>query len=363
MSKLLNKETFKLTERGLFWLKIDLANTFGNDKMLHEEQIEWFDDNIKHILDNQFKRNIYIAKAESPFEFEQVVENYEMYLRNEPVNGLMHVDCSNQALQIYAVLTGDLKTAKVCNLAGENVRADGYQMLADSLNTHFSESFITRKDTKKPMMTTLYGKQKAWESMHQTLQDNLEKTDVKSEDFQESMNEIFKESMHDIAPNAMDAMDKIQALNNENIGVYHWTMPDGFKVQYDVKSETLVNVERITKSGINIHIEDIITEYKPNKYNAGMAPNVIHSFDGYIARQIIRLSDYFITIIHDDFACHYNFTDNLISNYKNVMINLLENDYLNHVLYEISNGRNFILVKKNNSLTSSHILNSKYGLT
>ena len=48
------------------------------------------------------------------------------------------------------------------------------------------------------------------------------------------------------APMAMAAMAKIQKLNDKDIGTYRWTLPDGFKVQYDVKSNTLIKAERIT---------------------------------------------------------------------------------------------------------------------
>jgi len=356
----MSKEQFKLTERGLFWLKIDTANTFGLDKLTHDEQVQWFDDTIAI---NRDMVNGLISSAESPFEFKQCLENYEMYLNNEPVNGLMYVDCSNQALQCYAVLTGDLKTAKVCNLAGQDDRADGYQMLADSINSHFDKPFITRAVAKKPMMVTLYGKQKAWELMIDTLAENLPSVDVNSEKFQTKINDIFKESMNEIAPNAMKAMASLQKLNDENIGTYYWTLPDGFKVQYDVKSETHIKAERITKNGQKISIEDIIAEYKPKKNNAGMAPNVIHSVDGYICRELIRRSTTHITTIHDAYAVHYNFIDELISNYKDIMIELLHSNLLNDIMTEIANGRNFKSVTKSNTLNKFHIRNSRYALS
>ena len=361
----MNKEQFKLTESGLRWLKIDMANTFGLDKLSHDEQVVWADGMIAEVFgDYKIQNGVheYISQAESPFEFRQTLENYEMYINDKPVNGLMYVDCSNQALQVYAFLTGDLKTAQVSNMAGESKRTDGYQMLADRQNSHFTEEVVTRAMAKKPMMTTLYGKQNAWDSMLDELSKKLD-TDVYSDEFQEQMSKIFDESMLEIAPNAMKSMAQIQALNDEKIGTYYWTLPDGFKVKYDVKSKTRVNVERTTKSGLNISIEDEVEEYKPSKYNAGMAPNVIHSVDGYIVRELIRRSDYHFTSIHDAFGQHYNFVDTTIKNFKDICIELLKSDLLNDILTEIADGRPFQRIEKSSTLTSFHIRKSKYALS
>lgn len=361
----MEKTDYRLTERGFYWLKIDLANTYGEDKIGHDEQVKWSEDIINRIYEDcdiQFKIEC-INKADSPFEFKQCLENYENYRNNKPINGLMYVDCSNQALQCYAVLTGDLKTAEVCNLAGNKNRADGYQMLADSINSHFSEPFITRSDTKKPMMTTLYGKQKAWESMINKLEENLEDVDISSSYFSDKIDKIFKDSMDDIAQNAMRAMAKIQDLNNEKIGTYYWSLPDGFKVRYDVKSENKIKAERTTKNGIKIKIEDTISEYKPNKFNAGMAPNVIHSVDAYICREVIKRFEGFITTIHDAYAVHYNYIDDLISIYKDIMIEILESELLNDIMLSISGDRSYVPLIKSKTLNKFHIRKSEYALT
>ena len=359
-----NKQDYILTERGLHWLKIDTANTFGLDKLTHDQQIQWFHETVAPIFlidgaDNG--SNELINKSDSPFEFTQCLQDYVLYLKGLPVNGMMYVDCSNQALQCYAVLTGDLKTAEVCNMAGSETRADGYQMLADELNKHFTEPLISRALAKKPMMTTLYGKQKAWDTMIPLLVEKLENTDVMSEDFQDKLDDIFNEAMQAIAPNAMDAMAKIQELNDEEIGTYYWTLPDGLKVQYDVKVETPIKAERVSKNGLNLVIEDIIREYKPNKFNAGMAPNVIHSVDAYVCREMKRRG--LITSIHDAYGHHYNFIDMVIKNFKDIMIEILESDLLSDIMTEIADGRSFVPVIKNTTLNKFHIRKSPYALT
>lgn len=355
-----NAERFKLTERGLYWLKIDIANTFGKDKLLHDEQVSWVDENIEDMLLYEQK---YIQVADSPFEFRKTVDNYRMYLEDKPVNDFMYVDCSNQALQCYALLTGSLATAEVCNMAGKEYRADGYQMLADALNKHFSEPIITRAEAKKPMMVTLYGKQRAWESMLPLLEKELKDTDVYSDEFSVFMDHTFNEAMFDIAPEAMEAMDIIQSLNDGDIGTYYWTLPDGFKVTYDVKTKTRLDARRITKGGVNIHFLGEVEEYKSSKYNAGMAPNVIHSVDGYILRETIRRFPEQMTSIHDAYGCHYNFIDDMIAIFKTICNEILKSDLLNKIMREIADGRTFRQIEKSKTLTRFHINKSRYAIS
>ena len=104
----MDKEKYKLTERGLYWLKIDTANTYGLDKLSHDEQVDWFDINIKHkvcTIECDEIKNKLILEAESPFEFKQCLENYEMYLAGRPVNGLMYVVCNLEAWRYASTAT------------------------------------------------------------------------------------------------------------------------------------------------------------------------------------------------------------------------------------------------------------------
>jgi DNA-directed RNA polymerase len=84
------------------------------------------------------------------------------FASGKQVNHMVYLDASNQALQLYAILTGDLKTAKTCNIAGEKGMADAYQILADIMNSKLKNNnidlILTRTNCKKALMTTMYGK-------------------------------------------------------------------------------------------------------------------------------------------------------------------------------------------------------------
>lgn len=349
-------EKYKLTERGLFWLKVATIDATGQDKLLHDEKIKLFDENIEEWIVTDWDVDS-LLKIESPKDFLNRLEDYMDYIQGRPVNNIHYVDCSNQALQLYAITTQCLKTAKICNLSGDNTqRFDGYQMLADALNSNFDIPFISRGTAKKPLMTTLYGKQKAWVSMEKELKDNIE--DFSPEDF----DNVFQEALMQIAPNAMTTMAQIQSLNSENIGTYYWTLPDGFKVKYDVSTEVSIEAERKSVKGTRFHFEGTSTVYAPDRWNAGMAPNVIHSIDGYIARRLINEFPEYIHTIHDAYGCHYNYIDDLIVLWKKIMCEILDSNILEDIMTEIANGRKFVRPKKRGTLTKEHILNSEYAL-
>jgi DNA-directed RNA polymerase len=103
--------------------------------------------------------------------------------------------------------------------------------------------------------------------------------------------------------------------------------------------------------------------YGGHKFNAGMAPNVIHSIDGYIVRQLRRKFHDFLATIHDAYGCHYNFVDDLISLWKDEMIFLLDSNILDDIMSQIANGRKYKKVNKVGTLSARHIIESQYGLS
>jgi len=178
-----------------------------------------------------------------------------------------------------------------------------------------------------------------------------------------SMQDAFHDAMLDIAPKAIIAMDAIQALNNKDIGTYRWTMPDGMKVRYDVKTDIEFEYMDYSKHGVAIYVDGTREVYEPSELNAGMAPNVIHSVDGYVARQLIQrmvAEGKFITTIHDAFACLPEDCDFMRDTYRDIFLEILDQDLLNNILTQIGNTK--IGIQKTGDLTREDITNSEYFL-
>ena len=349
-----------LTEDGLKWLLVDIANTYGNDKDTTEMQVLWVNQNIDVL-------EALTEQAESKFEFANAVDALRRHQRGEPVSHMMYIDCSNQALQLYGVLTADYDTAYICNLSSGSTRTDAYAMLAQQLNIEFTTSIFTRKYCKKALMTTLYGKRHAEmviaEEMNTTVEALAIELNINSEENPNWFSDAFEHAMNTIAPNAMSAMANMQALNDENIDTYYWTMPDGFRVKYDVKRDVEYEGHRTSINGTSFTFSTKTSVYGGTKYNAGMAPNIIHSIDGYVARQLIRhMEEKYITSIHDAFGTHPNDITKLKQGYAKIMIELLNSNILNDIMKEIANGRTYKVPTRSNNLTEEHILKSEYAI-
>jgi DNA-directed RNA polymerase len=359
--------------RGVYWTSVDIANHFGLDKSSFADRVQWVKDNLDNL-------ESFSSEADSQYEFNKAVKALRIYQQGKLPAHMVYLDASNQALQLYAVLTGDKKTASTCNLANGSIMADAYKLLAKAMNKYMELNCFTRSICKKALMTTMYGKADAYTEMLSTM---YPRSSTPSIDFEEeykrdvvidkestavypehmSMQDAFNEAMKEIAPKAIVAMDAIQALNDEKIGTYYWELPDGFRVKYDVKVEVEINFYDVTKKGIQVEVTGMKEVYRPDKGNRGMAPNVIHSVDGYIARQLIKRMNAqgkFITTIHDAFACLPEDCDLMRSIYSDLLIELLESDLLNNILTQIANTN--IGIMKTGDLLAQDIRNSEYFL-
>ena len=359
--------------RGIYWTAVDIANHFGLDKKPFNERVEWVVSNLNTL-------ESFSSEADSPIEFNTAVKALRIYENGKLPAHMIYLDASNQALQLYAILTADKKTASTCNLANGSNMADAYQLLANAMNKFMKLTCFNRSICKKALMTTMYGKVGAYSEM---LSHMYPRSSTPEMDFEEqysrdimvdkdskalfpdfmSMEDAFREAMLDIAPKAIIAMDAIQSLNNENIGTYRWELPDGMKVKYDVKTDVDFQYLDYSKNGVKIEVEGVREVYEPSDKNAGMAPNVIHSVDGYVARELIRrmvVEGKFITTIHDAFACLPEDCDFMRDTYRDIFLEILDQDLLNDILTQIGNTK--IGIQKTGDLTREDIINSEYFL-
>jgi DNA-directed RNA polymerase len=113
-----------LGKRGLYWLKVHLANFAGKDKQSFDERAQFADDNIHKIrecVDNPFAEDPWWMALEDPFqglatcyEIIRAIDsgNPETYMCSLPV----HMDGSCNGLQHYAALGRDTVGGKAVNL-------------------------------------------------------------------------------------------------------------------------------------------------------------------------------------------------------------------------------------------------------
>ncbi|KAI1809939.1 DNA-dependent RNA polymerase [Poronia punctata] len=168
----------ELGERGLYWLKIQLANVFGFDKASLQEREAFATEHLKDVYDSAAKPlsgGRWWLKAEDPwqclaacFELRAALESPDptKYVSQLPV----HQDGTCNGLQHYAALGGDLWGAQQVNLTPGDRPADVYSAVAELVKKQITEDAaadnfmakavegkITRKVVKQTVMTNVYG--------------------------------------------------------------------------------------------------------------------------------------------------------------------------------------------------------------
>ena len=339
------------------YILIDVANNAGLDKLSYSERISKA--RVICSMNEEQLKEVYEV-ADSPKELQNAIQAY----KSNDFNHVIGLDAVNQALQIYGVITSDLKTASLASL-GVNERTDAYQLIADELNTELNTGIFNRNNCKKALMVTLYGSLNGYLKIIEALKmiDEEELANKLNLEHKEKwFSNLFMSVMKKLAPKAMEAMEVIQELNDEKVGVYCWTLPDGFKVKYDVKSTQSLELKRTSRGGVNFTYSAEHKVYAPSEFNRGMSPNIIHSIDGYIAREMIRrMNGKFISTIHDQFNIKAIDCKEAQKNYNDIMEELNNSDIINDIIKKINPKARTI--KKENSLTSEMIKSSSYSIS
>ena len=93
-----------------------------------------------------------------------------------------------------------------------------------------------------------------------------------------------------------------------------------------------------------------------------LCPNVIHSIDGYIAREMIRRCDFQLSHIHDCFVFNPNYLQKVIATYKEIMAEIAKSNLFNDILRQITGNPNISATKASTDLDLD-ILDSSYMLS
>lgn len=246
---------------GLEYLKIDVANSFGLDKANWEDRLIWFEL-------NQDKLEELVEQAEEKFMYTKAVNAYRKTMRGEPCGHMMFLDATASGLQIMAALSGCKKTAKHVNLINTGKREDVYEHVAREMNQMLKvDNKVDRDLIKKPVMTHYYNKNN---------QDTLD----------EAQQEAFYKELQDSFTGAEDVKQVLNDVWNSHAYVHEWTLPDGHvsSVKVTEVMATRVEVDELDHLTFTYQFEN----NQPSTRSTSLAPNVVHSIDGYVAREMVR---------------------------------------------------------------------------
>jgi DNA-directed RNA polymerase len=312
-----------LTDRGLYWLRFQLATTYGLDKAPMEERQAWASENNQLItlVATDPIANIHLwEQVEEPFLFLAACEEYHALViaKSRTLTHLpIAVDATCSGLQVLAGLSHDRSTAELVNVLPGEKPQDAYKAVAKVVNKKLPKDFafeLTRSDVKRVVMTIPYNAKPFSNRgyIRTALKERGE--DVTPEQLTVVVART-REAMEEIVPGPMRVMDWLNREIGEAIrngkDVIEWTTPSGFRVRQDLRK---IETEQITAhllGRVRLRIGTGRGAPDLNHHKNAGAPNLIHSLDASILHLGLKDFPTPFTVIHDSVLCLANHMDDL----------------------------------------------------
>lgn len=250
---------------GKEYLKIDIANNAGYDKENWDTRINWFNEN-EHNLDNMVKQ------AEKPALFYAGVQAWKKAQRGELVTYPISLDATASGIQIATVLTGDRRAAALCNVVDTGQRENAYTRLYELLMAKVGgKATLSAKEVKNAIMTAFYNSEAVPKKVFKS----------------DTLIKVFYEVLSEYAPDAWDLTQAMPTFWNPNAYTNNWVLPDNFHVKVKV-----TNKVREIVYFLNEPFEVDYEVNGPTPKSKSLGPNMIHSVDGMIAREMANRCNY-----------------------------------------------------------------------
>lgn len=377
----------KLTDRGIYWIKVHTANCYGVDKVPFDERVRWVEDNMPLILDvaKDPKNNTAWQEADKPFQFLRACLEIasikalgDAHRSKLPVG----VDGSCNGLQNFSALLRDPVGGMATNLVPCDRPNDIYQEVANVLIKKLQDEDtplgrklltfgITRKLAKRPVMTLPYGSTKitCFKSICEYLEDTNYPGDIT--EAAKYLSPRLWDSIGETVIAAMKAMDwlkEVAGIISKEDKPIIWYSPSNFMVIQDKKKVQVKNravaIHLYGNIRLSCKYDTPVMDSRKNKN--GISPNFIHSMDSsHLVFTINRCLDNDITqfaCIHDDYGTYANDIDKLNRLLREEFINMYTNyDILGNIV-KYYNNINIQLpnIPDKYTLDINNIINSKY---
>ena len=326
---------------GIEAIKIMAANHYGLDKETFQHRIKWFDENEKAMIGEGVITTP--GEAEKPILMAKALNAYYDAKNGNPTGYLCELDATASGIQIMAALSGCANTAYEVNMVDPENRIDAYNNVAAKM-TRLIDERVERSEVKKPVMTHYYNSKETPKLYLSTKKLNA-----------------FYEVLEGAFTGAEEVMEAINNCWNPSALAHTWTLPDGHvahcRTMTYKKGETYV-------PEYDIDLEYVYWVNEGNHNYRSLAPNVIHSIDGYVARQMVRRAadrGFELVHIHDCFMFHPNYFNDVTEMYRQILAGIAEWNLLADILSEITGKK--VFVEKSTSTLPELIRDSQYMLS
>lgn len=334
------KQKKPLGHRGIFWLKVHIANCFGQDKGRFEARAAWTDQNWEALSEGAHApedSDLYRGLAEAPFVACSAVQELQAaFASGDPASyctGIpIHMDATCSGLQHFSAMLRDPVGGKYVNLldSGGEVKADIYGRVAEvamqkvqriaSDSTHkwcaaarlWLEVGLPRSLAKKPVMTYVYGatlrsvadhccmflEEHSWRNEH-----------VTTHSMGRFMAQTLFDSIEDVVPAAAECMRWLRKRCRENgrDSAMIWRNPVGFPVSLDIREHNERTV-RIRSCGIQqVVLKELGELNNGARIGNSVSPNFVHALDAAhlsMTAEKMQALGLEMIAIHDSFGTH-----------------------------------------------------------
>lgn len=297
------------------WLAFQVATSYGLDKATMQERIQWVLDHeamITAIAEDPCRTLSLWEGAEEPWQFMAACCEYHACCIEctKQTSGLpVGIDATCSGLQHLAALTMDATAAALVNVTPAETIADGYRTVAEVARPFLPErvrEWITRKVTKRTVMTTPYGVSRHSARGYIRAQLREDGRDLTEEGLLTRITSaIYDQAMPQVFAGPVAVMKWIQKSAESAIedgGVIRWTSPSGFEVIQSFFVPLIERVATMLLGAVRIRA-NIVTGYtdevdKPHHKSAA-APNLVHSCDAALLHFLFSEWDHPIYGVHD----------------------------------------------------------------
>jgi DNA-directed RNA polymerase len=356
-----------LGERGLYWLKVHIANLFGVDKVSFEERVAWVDKNLETLLGiamSPIDRVDAWCVAESPWMAlaacmelaGALIEGADTYVSHIPIA----MDGSCSGLQHYSAMLRDPVGGAAVNLVPAEKPGDIYTEVArraqtfvdgctDAEASPWQGGKVVRKIAKQPTMTlcysaTVYGMQGQIKRAIDALGGDSYLNEGTARAAAKYLAPVIWNAIGDTVVAARDAMGFLKQLASvaasEDLPI-RWTAPSGFPVVQEYR-EPKAQIVKVIYAGsrIELHINREGTKLDKRRQISGVAPNFVHSLDASHLMATVNLGahnglvDW--AVVHDSFGVHAADVDTLHAVLRETFIEQYTPDVLARLRSEVA---------------------------
>jgi DNA-directed RNA polymerase len=321
------------TFTGKEYVKIAIANAYGLDRKVWDERLNWVDTHYGKLFDH-------VEEAKEPFAFVAGIKALDDANNGTPTGYIMGLDATCSGVQIMGTVTNCYKTAKCVNLVNTGYRECLYQLMADYMGED-------RDTLKKPVMTTFYGSTAQPKRIFGT-GERLKK---------------YYQALETNTPGAIELMGFMQDCWDHNAYSYTWTLPDKHTVVMKVMDtvDKKIEVDELDHSTFTYRCE----VNQPIKQGLSLAANIVHSIDGYVVREMVRMANkqgFSLLPIHDCFYASPNHMNKVRQNYVTILAKISKMNLMDNIFKQVLNNPKVTFEPEKYDLASD-ILKSEYAIS